>query len=101
MEAGRATWAGGGPGDPPQDGPGCRRRTDLDSRRLAAKAQYPPVPRLVGGSRLTKKGPGGDIWDGLCHPKRTQLESSLEHRKAKLMPKWQSLPWRARTPVCA
>lgn len=53
MEAGQATWAGGGPGDPPQDGPGCRQRIDLDSGRLAAKAQYPRDPRLVGGSRET------------------------------------------------
>lgn len=53
MEAGRATWAGGGPGDPPQDRPGCRRRTDLDSGRLAAEAQYLRDPRLVGGSRET------------------------------------------------
>lgn len=59
LEAGRATWAGGGPGDPPQDGPGCWRRTDLDSWRL-----QPRLSTLVSHAWPERPGRPRRDWEG-------------------------------------
>lgn len=74
-EAGRATWAGGGPGTPlGQAWQPAENRPSLG--RLAAEAGCPRVSRLAAGSL---EGKEEDLYDdALCHPKRTEEFTSAQ-----------------------